>query len=163
MNSPRDCSAPWSMKRNKGAKILVLTATMLSSLSSSSDLEFGTGAHSRRTMLSPYERSSSIVLPCALKSGNSTAPSWLQRSPKRGSGAPIGFINPGYPRNPLPCDTRPSRQHSGSTHLGQPRYVTIGQDHDPTTNRNPRPEGLVGTPTRKVGREYGPTPTEFPD
>ena len=30
-------------------------------------------------------------------------------------------------------------------------------------NRYPWLEGLVGAPTRKAGREYGPTPTEFPD
>ena len=127
-------------------------ATMLSSLSPSSDPESGTGAHLRRTMLSPYERSSSIVLPCALKSGDSTAPSRLHRSPKRGSGAPIGFINSGSPMDPLPCNTWPSRRRSDSACLGRPRYTMIGQDLDPVPDRHLRPGDLVRAPTGRPGR-----------
>ena len=79
-------------------------------------------------------------------------PFMASQKPQRGSGAPVGFINPMSPMDPFLYKTRPSRRCSDSTRLGRPRYTMTGQDHDPVLDRHLRPGDPIGGATGRPGR-----------
>ena len=63
------------------------------------------------------------------------SPFMTSQKSKRGSGAPVGFINLGSPMDPLPCKTRPSRRRRDNMRLGWPRYIMIGWDNNLVPDR----------------------------
>ena len=79
-------------------------------------------------------------------------PFTASQKPQRSSGAPVGFINPGSPMDPLPCKTRPNRRRSDSTCLAWRRYIMIGQDHDLVLDRHLRSGDLIDGATGRPGR-----------